>query len=60
MLVARQGGSSGPFRGNFMTPPFEGSIRILAIVRWPAAEVTQQILSPNISTGEDFHGYTTR
>lgn len=48
-LVAGQGGSSGPWRGDFFTPPFEGSMRTLAMVRWPgkvpAGVVTQQILS---------------
>ena len=43
------GGSSGPFRGDFMTPPYEGSMRTLAIVRWPgkvpAGVVTQEILA---------------
>jgi arylsulfatase len=29
------GGSNGPWRGNFMTPPYEGSWRVPAIVRWP-------------------------
>jgi arylsulfatase len=43
------GGSNGPFRGNFMTPPLEGSIRTVAMVRWPekvpAGVVTEQIMS---------------
>jgi arylsulfatase A-like enzyme len=47
--VAAQGGSSGPSRGDFFTPPFEGSTRTLAMVRWPgkvpAGVVTQQILT---------------
>ena len=47
--VAGQGGSSGPWRGDFFTPPFEGSMRTVAMVRWPgkarAGVVTQQILS---------------
>ena len=29
------GGSNGPWEGNFFTPPFEGSYRAPAIVRWP-------------------------
>lgn len=29
------GGSSGPFRGGFFTPPWEGSMRVPAIVRCP-------------------------
>jgi arylsulfatase len=49
-IMARpSGGSSGPWRGNFFTVPFEGSARTLAIARWPghvpAGVVTQQILS---------------
>ena len=34
-IPAIQGGSNGPFRGSFMTPPWEGSMRVPAIVRWP-------------------------
>src|SRR5579871_1653016 len=29
------GGSNGPWRGNFFTPPYEGCYRVAAIVRWP-------------------------
>ncbi len=43
------GGSSGPFRGGFMTPPWEGSMRVAAMVRWagkvPAGVVTEEMLS---------------
>lgn len=35
-IGAMGGGSSGPWRGHFMTPPYEGSHRVPAIVRWPA------------------------
>lgn len=28
-------GSNGPWRGNFFNPPYEGSHRVSAIVRWP-------------------------
>lgn len=49
VLAPPSGGSSGPWRGNFFTLPFEGSARTLALVRWPghvpAGVVTQQILS---------------
>jgi arylsulfatase A-like enzyme len=49
IVAAQGGGSNGPFRGDFFTPPFEGSIRTLAMVRWPrhipSGVVTQQILS---------------
>jgi arylsulfatase A-like enzyme len=43
------GGSNGPFRGGFMTPPWEGSMRVAAMVRWPgnvpAGVVTEEMLS---------------
>ncbi len=43
------GGSNGPFRGGFMTPPWEGSMRVPAMVRWPgkvpAGVVTEEMLS---------------
>jgi arylsulfatase len=43
------GGSSGPFRGGFFTPPWEGSMRVPAIVRCPgkvpAGVVTAEMLS---------------
>lgn len=29
------GGSNGPWRGNFFTPPYEGSCRTGAMIRWP-------------------------
>ncbi len=44
-----QGGSNGPFRGAFVTPPWEGSMRVPAMVRWPgkvpAGVVTEEMLS---------------
>jgi arylsulfatase A-like enzyme len=47
-LVASLGGSSGPWRGDFFNPPFEGSYRTAAMIRWPgtipAGVVTQQML----------------
>ncbi|MBP8181796.1 MAG: sulfatase-like hydrolase/transferase [Acidimicrobiia bacterium] len=43
------GGSSGPFRGGFFTPPWEGSMRTAAMVRYPGTVpegvVTEQMLS---------------
>lgn len=46
--VAGAGGSSGPWHGNFFTPPYEGSYRTLAMIRWPgkvpAGVVTDQML----------------
>ncbi|NGZ10595.1 MAG: arylsulfatase [Nitrospira sp. LK70] len=48
-LLVSQGGSSGPWRGDFMTPPFEGSYRTAGMVRWPgkvpAGVVTQEMLA---------------
>src|SRR5215471_17187 len=42
------GGSNGPFRGDFLTPPTEGSMRTFAMARWPgqvpAGGVTDQML----------------
>ena len=42
-------GSSGPYRGGFYTPAFEGSIRTAAMIRWPgkikAGVVTDQMLA---------------
>lgn len=42
------GGSNGPFRGNFFYTPFEGSMRVPAIVRWPgkvpSGVVTEEML----------------
>jgi arylsulfatase len=34
-IAAMGGGSSGPWRGHFMTPPFEGCYRVPALIRWP-------------------------
>jgi arylsulfatase A-like enzyme len=43
------GGSNGPWRGNFFTPPSEGSMRVPALVRWPgkvpAGVITEEMLS---------------
>ena len=43
------GGSNGPWRGNFFYTPFEGSMRVPCIVRWPskvpAGEVTDEMLA---------------
>ena len=43
------GGSNGPWRGEFSTPPSEGSMRTAAMVRWPgkvpAGVITEQMLS---------------
>ena len=43
------GGTNGPWRGHFMNTPFEGSMRVPAIIRWPgnvpAGVVTQETLA---------------
>lgn len=48
-IPVSQGGSSGPWQGDFFTPPFEGSYRTLGMVRWPgkvpAGVVTQEMLA---------------
>jgi arylsulfatase len=47
--IAPAGGSSGPWRGGFMTPPWEGSMRVSAMVRCPgkvpAGLVSEEMLS---------------
>jgi arylsulfatase len=48
-IVAAQGGSSGPWRGDFFTPPFEGCYRTAGMIRWPgkvpAEVVTDEMLA---------------
>ena len=43
------GGSNGPWRGNFFDTPYEGSMRVPAIVRWPGkirgGAVTEEMLA---------------
>ncbi|GAA1390056.1 arylsulfatase [Catellatospora chokoriensis] len=34
-LAGAHGGSNGPWRGDFFTPPYEGSYRTAAVIRWP-------------------------
>jgi arylsulfatase len=47
--AAQGGGSNGPWRGDFFTPPFEGSYRTCGMIRWsghvPAGVVTQEMLA---------------
>ena len=49
IVAAQGGGSSGPWRGDFFHPPFEGSYRTAAMIRWPgkvpAGVVTQEMLA---------------
>jgi len=48
-ITAFLGGSNGPWRGSFFTPPTEGCMRVPAIVRWPgkvrSGVVTEEALS---------------
>ena len=43
------GGSNGPWRGHFFNPPYEGSYRTAAMIRWPGKiapdQQTQEMLS---------------
>jgi len=51
--VAHGGGSSGPFRGNFFTQPFEGSYRTAAMIRWPG-HVPAGVVTQEMFTAEDW------
>jgi arylsulfatase len=48
-LAGVNGGSNGPWRGDFFNPPYEGSYRVSAMVRWPgqipAGRQSQEMLS---------------
>ena len=48
-IQAVQGGSNGPWKGNFFTPPAEGAMRVPAIACWrgtmPAGVVTEEPLT---------------
>jgi arylsulfatase A-like enzyme len=48
-VVTIMGGSSGPWRGGFSNPPYEGSMRVAAMIRWPghvpAGKVSQELLA---------------
>jgi arylsulfatase len=48
-LAGVNGGSNGPWRGDFFNPPYEGSYRVAAMVRWPgriaAGQKSQEIFS---------------
>ena len=48
------GGSSGPWRGGFMTPPFEGSMRVPAMVRWPG-KVPAGVVSDEMLSAHDWY-----
>ena len=48
-LPGAGGGSNGPWRGDFFNPPYEGSYRVPAMVRWPghiaAGKVSDEMVS---------------
>jgi arylsulfatase A-like enzyme len=48
-IAAILGGSNGPWRGTFFSPPGEGSMRVPAVVRWPgtvpAGVITEEPLT---------------
>ena len=50
------GGSNGPWRGDFFTPPTEGSMRVPAMVRWPG-RVSAGVVTEELLTAHDW--YTT-
>jgi arylsulfatase A-like enzyme len=49
VLAGGAGGSSGPWRGSFFIPPWEGSYRTAGMIRWPgkvpAGVVTDEMLA---------------
>ena len=51
--VAGGGGSSGAFRGNFFTQPFEGSYRTFAMIRWPG-HIPAGVVTQEMFTAEDW------
>ncbi|MDL2404623.1 arylsulfatase [Rhizobium calliandrae] len=50
---ASDGGSNGPWRGDFFNPPFEGSYRVAAMVRWPG-HIAAGRQSQELMTAEDW------
>jgi arylsulfatase len=48
------GGTAGPFRGSFFTPPWEGSYRTGAMVRWPG-KVPAGVVSDEMLTAHDWY-----
>ena len=47
------GGSNGPWHGNFFTPPFEGSYRVPAMIRW-TGKIPAGVVSNEMLTAEDW------
>ena len=48
------GGSNGPWRGDFFTPPTEGSMRVPAMIRWPG-KVPRGIVSEEMLSAHDWY-----
>ena len=48
------GQSNGPFRGGFNTPPWEGSMRVPAMVRWPGT-VPAGVVSEGLLSAHDWY-----
>lgn len=53
-INAEPGGSNGPFRGSFFTPPYEGSMRVPAMVSWPGTTPAGMII-PEALTCHDWY-----
>ena len=47
------GGSNGPWRGAFANPPYEGSMRVAAMIRWPG-HVPASVVSQEMLTAHDW------
>ena len=48
------GGSNGPWRGDFSTPPAEGSMRTAALARWPG-KVPASVISEEMLSSHDWY-----
>ena len=48
------GGSGGPWHGNFFTPPYEGSYRVPAMIRWPG-KIPAGVVSEDIVSAVDWY-----
>jgi arylsulfatase A-like enzyme len=53
-ISAAEGGSNGPFRGTFFTPPSEGSMRVPAMIRWPG-NVPADVVSTELLSAHDWY-----
>jgi arylsulfatase A-like enzyme len=48
------GGSNGPWRGDFFTPPTEGCMRVPAMVRWPG-KIPAGVISEEMLSAHDWY-----